>query len=161
MTSPSHHLIFKVTGTNTFGADIGDLLLMEGASQIFKSTAFSGGLKSPAASRPIPTETYHIRLDIRRTAAAFGELGDTVDAMHHWYGIEKIDTSAWQWEWGHFRAALNEPRQNMPQGYRGNFLHGKVRPDDYTHGCICERSEQILQKLWLMKPQSVAVKVVR
>ena len=37
----------------------------------------------------------------------------------------------------------------MPAKHRGNFLHGKVRADDDTHGCICERSQVILETPWL------------
>jgi hypothetical protein len=49
----------------------------------------------------------------------------------------------------------------MAQAYRGNFLHGKRRPDDYMHGCICERSERILAYLWNMRPGAVDVGVER
>ena len=156
-----HKLIFQVTGTNSFLADTGTLTLMEGDKRLLTSTAFSGGLKSPAASAPIPTETYRIRLAMRQVVASYPTTGDTAEAMHHWYGIEKVDAPEWQYEWGHYRAALNERDAKMAQAYRGNFLHGKLRVDDYTHGCICERSEVILEKLWLMKPETVTVEVVR
>jgi hypothetical protein len=161
MADPDAHITFKVTGTNNYGADIGDLFLMRGAKEIMKSTAFSGGLKSPAASAPIPTEVYTIRLDIRQTCSKYPWPGDTEDEMHQWYGIEKVDVSEWQYEWGRYRAHLNERNAKMEQAYRGNFLHGKDREDDYTHGCICERSEVILRQLWSMNQARVAVHVVR
>jgi len=50
-------------------------------------------------------------------------------------------------EWGSIRACLNEKKGEVREAYRGNYLHGKVREGDYTHGCICERSEQILRRL--------------
>ncbi|MDR3496935.1 MAG: hypothetical protein P4L82_20250 [Ancalomicrobiaceae bacterium] len=161
MSDPDAHITFKVTGKNGFGADTGDLMLLRGAKELIKSTAFSGGLSSPAGSAPIPTEVYTIRLDIRQTCSKYPWPGDTSDGMHQWYGVEKVDVSEWQWEWGHFRAHLNEHSAKMAQAYRGNFLHGKVRPDDYTHGCICERSEVILRQLWTMKQAHVKVHVVR
>jgi hypothetical protein len=79
--------------------------------------------------------------------------------MHHWYGIEKIEIEGAKWEWGDYRAALNEPHKNMPNAYRGNFLHGKVRLGDYTHGCICERSQSILAWLWSQRNEVVRVTV--
>jgi hypothetical protein len=60
-----------------------------------------------------------------------------------------------RWEWGEKRASLNEPDPNMPIEYRGNYLHGKQRPGDYTHGCICERSEHALDALLLLDPKKV------
>ena len=155
-------LVFAVRGTNAFLADVGSLTLLSGGKPIMQSTGFSGGLKSVAQSPPIPSGTYHIRLDIRHVAAAFSPAdGDTQMGMHHWYGIEKIDTPAWQYEWGHYRATLNETSQHAARAYRGNFLHGKVRAEDYTHGCICERSEVILAHLWSIQPQTVTVEVKR
>ncbi len=159
MSDAKYLLVFKVTGTNAFQANTGILSLRHGKQLIMQSAGFSGGLKSPTHSTPIPKETYHIRLDDRQVVTKYPWAGDTPDHMHHWYGIEKIEAPEWQWEWGHYRAALNERDQHMAPNYRGNFLHGKLRPDDYTHGCICERSEQILQHIWLMKPQTITVHV--
>jgi hypothetical protein len=43
----------------------------------------------------------------------------------------------------------SEPSQKeMPEAYQGNYLHGKEHNVEYTHGCICEKTEQILQFLW-------------
>ena len=159
MADPQYRIEFKVNGQNPFGADTGTLSLFQDSSVIIVSTGFSGGRHSPAGSDPIPSETYRILLSIRNTAATFPTLGDTEDAMHQWYGIEKIDDPGWQVEWGHYRAHLNERNKNMAQGYRGNFLHGKLRPGDYTHGCICERSEVILKKLWTL-PRNLVIPVL-
>lgn len=157
----AHRIVFKVQSQNAYRADVGRLLLYEGDTLLLESSAFSGFLKSPAASEPIPTETYRIRLDIKQIVNNYPWPGDTLEGMHHWYGIEKVEVAEWQFEWGRYRAALNERDQKMAQAYRGNFLHGKVREGDYTHGCICERSESILGRLWTLKPQKIAVEVVR
>lgn len=156
-----HSLVFKVTGSNSFAADTGTLSLLSNNKLVMQSVAFSGGLKSPAASAPIPSSTYRIRLDLRQVVAKYPSKGDTSERMHHWYGIEKVDAPEWQWEWGRYRAALNEHDSKMAPAYRGNFLHGKLRPDDYTHGCICERSEKILQHLWTSNPETVPLRVER
>ena len=155
-------LTFKITGTNNFLADVGILTLKQGGKVIMTSQGFSGGRSSPEPSDPLPSSTYHIRLDIRQVVDKYPWPGDSAArGMHHWSGVEKITVADWQWEWGGYRAALNERNQHLPRAYRGNFLHGKHRPGDYTHGCICERSEQILQYLWTVQQQSVAVKVER
>ena len=163
MTAAQKHLlIFKVMGTNEFLADTGSLTLLTGGARVMTSTAFSGGLRSAAQSKPIPTGRYRIRTDIRHVVASYSEAdGDRPTGMHHWYGIEKIDTYEWQYEWGHYRAALNEQKPHMPQAYRGNFLHGKLREGDWTHGCICERKEDILRYLWSMQAGAVNVHVER
>ena len=104
-----HRLVFLVSGRNGFGADTGNLTLYEDGLALLTSPVFSGGITSPAGSQPIPSSTYRIRLDIRQTVTeAHPSPEDTDNATHHWYGIEKIDDPGWQWEWGHYRAALNE-----------------------------------------------------
>ena len=71
--------------------------------------------------------------------------------MKPFYGFQEfppnIDGFDHRWEWGSMRACLNETHGETAQAYRGNYLHGKHRPDDYTHGCICDRSEKMLTKL--------------
>jgi hypothetical protein len=76
-------------------------------------------------------------------------------------GIDKSGnpwSASFTWEWGDIRASLDHPNNGNPD-FQGNFLHGKVRPDDYTHGCICERSEVILRMLQGMTVRSVPVEV--
>jgi hypothetical protein len=159
----AYHLVFKKAGVNEFGASTGRLTLYHSGVAFIVSDVFSGGLSSPAHSAPIPPETYHINLGIKGTADV-GQLVPIpgtpgVFQLHHWYGIEAIVHAGAQVEWGHYRAALNEPRKSMPGPYRGNFLHGKTRAGNYTHGCICERSERILEQLWHLKPQVIRLVV--
>ena len=158
-----HSILFKVTGSNQWKADTGTLTLFRDGAKVLQSTVFSGGGPDERFRfNVIPSGTFRIRLDIRQVYAAYSEkAGDTQNGMHHWYGIEKIDAKEWQYEWGRFRAALNETSPGLPQAYRGNFLHGKDREDDWTHGCICERSEQILAHLWSLPSQKIDVTVQR
>jgi hypothetical protein len=58
------------------------------------------------------------------------------------------------WEWGNIRISLNHAN-NGDDAYQGNYLHGKVRPGDYTHGCICNRSENVLREIRNLNPASV------
>jgi hypothetical protein len=150
-----------MAGLNRFGARTGTLTLRHDDRIIMTSPVFSGGGPSTQSRfNIIPKATFRVRTDIRKVVSAYSERdGDTPDSMHNWWGIEKIDAEGWQYEWGRFRAALNESSPNLPQAYRGNFLHGKQRPDDWTHGCICERSERILAYLWSLPPQRISVTV--
>jgi hypothetical protein len=164
MTSDAHwHLVFNIVGTNRFGASTGRLTLYQARRALLVSEAFSGGLSSPARATPIPPERYHINLRQKGVASSSRDLiaipGSGYFQLHHWWGIERIDIADAQVEWGHYRAALNPPRRNMAMPYRGNFLHGKLRPGDYTHGCICERSEQILRCLWTLPPRVLTLQV--
>ena len=147
----------KKTGVNDKNAATGTLTLFEGSNTIASSAVFSGGFPGHGLV-PIPNGTYTIRLDIRGVAAAkdMRQDDDGVMTLKPFYGIQDIppaihgtdgnDYDA-TWEWGNIRACLNEPAGETRQEYRGNYLHGKKRPGDYTHGCICERTEQILLKL--------------
>lgn len=155
-----HTLIFKVTGSNEWKADTGMLTLYRDGARILESTVFSGGGPDERNRfNVIPSGVYRIRTDIRQVYGTAIEGPN--QGMHHWYGIEKIDAAGWQYEWGRYRAALNEIKTGLPQAYRGNFLHGKDRDDNWTHGCICERSEEILRHLWSLPAQKIDVTVQR
>jgi RHS repeat-associated protein len=168
----THLLVFQQTGTNRYGAATGTLTLYDQNKVIATSSGFSGGPNSPAQSEPIPGGTFYINLARKETATSPGAVRNVEGGaqLHNHYGIEKIPATLsdaagnaydFRVEWGNIRAALNEPRPGMPQAYRGNFLHGKTRTGDYTHGCICERSERILNMLWILPTPRVPVWVRR
>ena len=160
----AYKLVFQISGENDLGAATGKLTLYHHNKVVHTSEVFSGGLRSPLQTRPIPTGNYRLRLDIRGTVNSTAQLVPLPGGyfkLHNFYGIEKIELKQAQEEWGRVRVALNEPRQHMPQEYRGNFLHGKDRKGDYTHGCICERTETILNRLWKLPPQKLDLKVVK
>ncbi len=153
-----HHLIvFQQTGTNKYGAATGTLTLYGKGDndKIAESPAFSGGVPGKG---PVPEGTFTIRLDIRDTAdrsdmRVIPEGG----VLNQFYGIQQIpnniDGYDFQVEWGSIRARLNEARGETRPDFQGNYLPGKTRPGDYTHGCIAERSEQILKLLLQMDPK--------
>lgn len=152
-------ITFVKSGTNSENAVTGDLTLLDDKTVVVKSTAFSGG----NTFNPLDDGKYSLRLDIRG-----GE--DTNEAnndgtLKPFYGIQKVSNKVkddqgkfWdgQYEWGKIRARLNPTDGGTDHG---DYIHGKVRPKDYTHGCVCDRSEAILNYLWdLAKPpKSVAV----
>lgn len=153
----THLIVFQQTGTNKYGAATGNLTLYGRGydDKIARSPAFSGGAPGKG---PVPEGTFTIRLDIRDTADPL-DLRMTAGGaeLKQFYGIQQIpaDVGGYdvRWEWGAIRAALNEARGETRSAYQGNYLHGKNRPGDYTHGCIAERSEQILRILLQMDPK--------
>jgi RHS repeat-associated protein len=150
-------IVFQKTGTNKYGATIGTLTLYgKGYDDVIaKSQAFSGGVPGKG---PIPEGTFTIRLDIRDTVdpSDLRQIAGGAE-LKPFYGIQQTpaDVGGYdvRWEWGAIRAALNEARGETRSQFLGNYLHGKNRPGDYTHGCIAERSEQILKLLLQMDPK--------
>jgi len=76
----------------------------------------------------------------------------------NFYGIQEIPPSGQvpfdaQFERGSARVYLNAPGGETRSDFLGNYLHGKRRPGVYTHGCICERSEQVLKLLLQLDPK--------
>ncbi len=152
-------LQFKKTGTNEFGAATGTLTLFgKGYGDVLaQSTAFSGGPDSPAHSDPIPNGTFKMQLLFSRILSSLS-IDPSTWGLKPDYGIQTIQPFTEQetrfdftYEWGDIRAALNHSDNGDPH-FQGNYLYGKNRAGDYTHGCICERSETVL-KLLLQQSQ--------
>jgi len=153
----THLLRFQKTGTNSSGATVGTLTLFNQNKAVATSLAFSGGNGSSA----IPNGSFTIRLDIRGNANSSAALKPSQTELQQFYGIQQIAPSIVdnagiarnaRWEWGSLRAALNEPPGTTQVDFLGNYLHGKERLGDYTHGCICERSEAVLNSLFGLDP---------
>jgi len=158
-------LVFNKTGTNKYGAATGTLTLYNQNKEAAPgSYVFSGGHGSDGGGPPIPNGNYFIHLDVKGDYT--GTYNDIGTKLPNFYGIQTlhqgggldVSNQPWvndpTWQWGGVRAALNHPIDGNPAD-QGDFLHGKHRPEDYTHGCICERSEVILHML-----QGLSVPVV-
>ena len=105
-----------------------------------------------------------MRLDIRGGEET--NEAKTDETLKPFFGIQKVgrdvqDDQGTHWdmqvEWGTFRARLN-PTGGAPD--HGDYIHGKKRPRDYTHGCICNRSEIILNYLWNLASPPAGVDVI-
>jgi hypothetical protein len=154
-----YRIVFTKVGANKANAAVGELVLFNGAKAILASHVFSGGIPGKV---PIPDGSYTVRLDIRGIVSAKDVSidkdadGEDEASLKPFYGIQKIpaevkvNSDSWNMreEWGSIRARLNPPKKEMPEAYQGNYLHGKEHNVEYTHGCICEKTEQILQFLW-------------
>jgi RHS repeat-associated protein len=153
----THLIVFQQTKTNRYGAATGTLTLYGHGSddKVAQSPAFSGGVPGKG---PVPGGTFTIRLDVRDTVDPSDiRQGPAGAELRPFHGIQAIPENVGgydvRWEWGSIRARLNETRGEKRNDFLGNYLHGKNRPGDYTHGCIAERSEQILRLLLQMDPK--------
>jgi RHS repeat-associated protein len=162
-------LKFEKTGTNSQGAAVGKLTLYDQDKAIASSTGFSGG--SDSNHNGLANGGYMIRLDIHGKADSandVSQVGNNEYVLKPFYGVQEIPTDTpapgggtlnFQVEWGTRRAALNPMPGETSEGYYGNYLHGKLRPLDYTHNCICDRSEAMMDKLLTLGPVHVPVEV--
>jgi len=160
-SSYQYLLTFQKTGTNKEGATTGKLTLYgnDQGKAVASADVFSGG----HGNGTIPNGEYMMHLDIRGSATGPGDLKPNGQELGNFYGIQDISnhiqmpdggTGDGQWEWGSIRIALNHANNGDP-AFQGNFLHGKERPGDYTHGCICNRSENVLREIRNLNPASV------
>jgi RHS repeat-associated protein len=158
----THFIEFTKTGTNEFGAATGRLRLYEQNKVISEGQVFSGGT-DPATGRrhgSIPEGTYTARLDKRDTADSLGDTkpvpGDPEGRrmLLPYNGFQQIAPDRefeegldFQYEWGSARLRLTPDKGESGQAFRGNYIHGKAKPEDWTHGCICDRDESVLRSV--------------
>lgn len=152
-------ITFVKNSTNTEGAVAGPVTLVDGSNIIKQANAFSGG----NGHNPIDDGLYRLHLDIRGGEGTNQANSD--GTLKPFFGIQRVgddvqDDQGNHWnmqvEWGTIRARLN-PTGGAPD--HGDYIHGKQRPRDWTHGCICDRSEQILNYLWQLAPYPTAIDV--
>ncbi|QJX09036.1 hypothetical protein [Rhizobium brockwellii] len=152
-------ITFIKLGTNSEGGVLGELTLLDNATVVKRSTAFSGG----RSFNPLDDGHYRMRLDIR--GGEDTNEANTDGTLKPFYGIQQVsrdvqDHQGTHWdmqvEWGTIRARLN-PTAGAPD--HGDYIHGKHRARDYTHGCICDRSEVILDHLWNLTSPPAAIDV--
>jgi hypothetical protein len=153
-------ITFEKSSQNAFGATVGQLTLFDGSTVVRQSSAFSGG----HSFNPIDDGNYRLRLDVRGDESS-NQLNPD-GTLHFFFGIQRVSshipdghggTVDHQWEWGTIRARLNP----IVGTDHGDYIHGKHRPEDWTHGCVCDRSESLLTYLWnLASPPNVIDVVV-
>jgi hypothetical protein len=149
---------FKKTGTNSDGGTTGVLTLFQQDKIVVQTTeAFSGNNKSGLA--PINNGDYYMRMDIRNTSNPVN-LVDTKEGPQPviTWGLESIPkggTMTYQGKtyssnkpatdaYGFTRIRLIPATDlgNMATD-RGLFLHGKQAGHTWTHGCLCDKKEQV------------------
>jgi len=161
-------MVFNKTGVNKNGATVGNLTLYDQNKAIASGLgAFSGGFGSGRGG--IPNGAFMMRMDIRGTAGP-GDIRVQGGALvlAPFYGAQNIPklidigqggSADFRWEWGSRRIALNPMPGYSGPDFEGNYLHGKDRPGDYTHNCICDRSEHMIDELYKLGSVHVPTQV--
>jgi RHS repeat-associated protein len=150
----THLLVFQKTGMNREGAATGTLTLYgnDRGQAIMSSPVFSGG----HGADPAGDGKYRVNLGRLETLTArdiltgIGENGLRYGYLGAHYGVQELPESLMgaTSPWGSIRARLNEwvaGALGVPENMKGLFLHGSRDRLDYTNGCLCERSENILR----------------
>lgn len=160
---------FKITGKNSEGSTTGILQVWgdrdpkKGA--LITSTGFTGSSKFQG-TEPIPKGNYMMKLGKRDSDGPNGFKQDEsgpipFDGIQAIPNNEKFVHNGYVYPnnpwftnaYGNGRIRLNQtdenlnpiPMINQPAGY---YLHGKKDAHNWTHGCICDKSEAIFNFLW-------------
>ena len=160
-SSNTNFVEFQKTGTNAYGASTGTLRLFDQNKVIAEGQAFSGGV-DPATGQShgdIPAGTYTLNLSQRSDASSLSQT-KAVDGSNDLrelipdYGYQTIASPEdfeggfdFRYEWGSIRARLTPDAKETGRAFRGNYIHGKEKKEDWTHGCICNRREDVLKAL--------------
>lgn len=143
----------------------GTLRLYEQNKVIAEEKAFSGGVEGKG---PIPEGTYKMSITQADTPTGMEDLVPygRDDSGNLQYGLapswklqdipdDIAGVHGAQTEWGTKRVRLVPDPGQEGSAFRGNYIHGKRRQGDYTHGCICDRKEGVLNKLFGLDPKKV------
>jgi len=104
------------------------------------SQGFSAG---EPGSQPIPTGVYHMNLYLRSDAKD----NDNDGYLDKNAGLQTVPPEA-QGSWGTRRAALEPWSDHLDTQYVGNYLHGHLKEKSTTIGCVCDRSETVIDAVF-------------
>jgi len=79
------------------------------------------------------------------------------------YGVQNIPEDVlgqnFRTLWGTRRAYLNHMPGETGQDFQGNYLHGRTDEGDFTHNCLCDRSERMMDYILQLGPIHLPVDV--
>lgn len=157
---------FKPTGKNSEGSTIGTLTVYNQDKAEMTVPAFTGKDTYYKDMEPIPAGNYMMNLSLRD---ANGPQRIKADGSNPeaFGGIQAIpDNATFTWQkhsfpmnptvtgpYGNGRIRLNQTDENlnmvpMDQQPAGYYLHGKQQAHNYTHGCVCDKSEAVFNYFW-------------
>jgi hypothetical protein len=128
--------------------------------QMIVPEAFTGGNRMYGFP-PVNEGTYMMRMDIKDREGP-KEMNAARDNPVSHFGAQKIPNRHLESDgrsydvggsWGTGRIRLNEVDENLKivekSTDRGAYLHGKLNSEiNWTHGCICDKSEAVFNYLW-------------
>ena len=163
-------LRFTIFGPNDAGGLKGTLALFHNGpkDKVLSVPAFTGG--SDSSHLGIPSGQYTINLAKQST---LGPSGIAQVAPGSWAtkpaeGVQFIperiiaadgSTPNMRWEWGDVRMRLDPVAGESGAAYQNNYLHGKERPGDTTHNCICDRTEDMIKEVLTLPTPVLPVQV--
>jgi hypothetical protein len=157
-------ITFKATGTNKEGGTVGTLTVFNQNKAVVTANGFSGssvyGLNATAKGN------YFINLSDRDSKGPT-EMNEKRDNPTAFMGIQAIphrfinesgsgtnDTQGGydiQGAYGHGRMRLLETDADdnvSSEQVHGYYIHGKLDAHNWTHGCICNKSEDVFNYFW-------------
>ncbi|MEP7197469.1 MAG: hypothetical protein ABI851_13185 [Saprospiraceae bacterium] len=157
---------FNKTGTNSEGGTTGNIVVYHQDKPVLKvSTAFTGN-SNFSGTAPIPNGNYMMLLG-ERDADGPNKLKADGSNPVPFAGIQAIpDNAKFEYKglmfpmnptvthaYGNGRIRLNQTDANLnviPMGEQtaGYYLHGKNDAHNWTHGCVCDKSEQVFDYFW-------------
>jgi hypothetical protein len=154
---------YEMTGTNSEGASVGTLRVYgnDKGKEIFSvSGAFTGGMGFDG----IEKGNYMMRLDIRNAGGPTEMNANKTNPSPHW-GIQLIP-NRYLYEtdengihhrydvgggYGGGRIRLNQVDENLniiSEQKAGYYLHGKYQSHNWTHDCVCDKTEKVFDYFW-------------
>jgi hypothetical protein len=149
---------FKATGTNSEGAKTGTITVFNQDKAVVKvNNAFSGG--TTVGLLPTKKGNYIMNLSVRDLDGP-QKMNAAKDNPEPAWGIQKIpdrylteggvkyDVGG---AYGGGRIRLMEADENLnvtSTQVHGYYLHGKYDAHNYTHGCVCDKTETVFSYFW-------------
>lgn len=159
-------VIFKETGKNSEGATTGILTVYHQDKVVLPPISAVTGNDNYRGTEPIPVGNYMMNLSLR-DAKGPRRLKPDGSNPEAFGGIQKIpDDSKFEYKgqqfpmsptvtnaYGNGRIRLNQTDEQLnmvplDQQSAGFYLHGKHDAHNWTHGCVCDKSEGVFNYFW-------------
>jgi RHS repeat-associated protein len=166
----SEYLVeYSITGTNDEGASVGTINVFKQQDIVASQDGVFTGTNQYSGTEPADKGTYYMNLG-NRDVNGPNQLNARGDNPYPFFGAQKIpDGGTVEWNgktysnsvvtnaYGNGRIrlqpsesvrSLNLKRYGPLRQNRGLYLHGKKDSHNWTHGCVCDKSESIFNYLW-------------
>ena len=164
----SEYLVeYSITGTNDEGASVGTINVYKQQDIVASQDGVFTGTNQYSGTDPADKGTYFMALNVRDANGPQNMNADESNPEAAW-GMQKIPNNTIilmrsdpirgyridaSYGNGRIRLLPSEQVSNsnlLRYGYkdRGLYLHGKKDSHNWTHGCVCDKTESIFNYLW-------------
>jgi RHS repeat-associated protein len=164
----SEYLVeYSITGTNDDGASVGTVNVYKQQDIVASQDGVFTGTNQYSGTDPADKGTYFMALNVRDANGPQNMNADESNPEATW-GMQKIPNNtiipmrsdptrgySINASYGNGRIRLIPSEQVssnnlLRYGYkdRGLYLHGKKDTHNWTHGCVCDKTESIFNYLW-------------